>query len=354
MIQFVTGIPGSGKSYYGLFSIAINFNKTLQNNKKFKNFQLSKTKYKVALTNINEIKFESFENVKPLNFEEFKSIITNLHNQYKLGKTDSELEEIAKDEDFFNTLIVLDECHNFMGKDDEVLIWWLSYHRHFFQDIILITQDLPLVHKKYKAFSEFYYKAMPSSRKLFNTTMNYQQYNGSQMYKTQLALTKKLPILKEVFQLYGSGENNKQKSLVKHFLILATIIFIIVLTAGVIYLKNFFGGGTVEKDKIQSPQQSQKLLSSSEKKTNNNSQNGDFYEMYCNFSYCFINSNIYEKKFILELLKNEYKAKMIAKSKYKFYFQSEDKFNLFQKKSKKEDIRNEENSILPSFNLNNK
>lgn len=354
MIQFVTGIPGSGKSYYGLFSIAINFNKTLQNNKKFKNFQLSKTKYKVALTNINEIKFESFENVKPLNFEEFKSIITNLHNQYKLGKTDSELEEIAKDEDFFNTLIVLDECHNFMGKDDEVLIWWLSYHRHFFQDIILITQDLPLVHKKYKAFSEFYYKAMPSSRKLFNTTMNYQQYNGSQMYKTQLALTKKLPILKEVFQLYGSGENNKQKSLVRHFLILATIIFIIVLTAGVIYLKNFFGGATVEKDKIQSPQQSQKLISYSEKKTNNNLQNGDFYEMYCNFSYCFINSNIYEKKFILELLKNEYKAKMIAKSKYKFYFQSEDKFNLFQKKSKKEDIKNEENSILPSFNLNNK
>jgi zona occludens toxin len=354
MIQFVTGIPGSGKSYYGLFSIAINFNKTLQNNKKFKNFQLSKTKYKVALTNINEIKFESFENVKPLNFEEFKSIITKLHNQYKLGKTDSELEEIAKDEDFFNTLIVLDECHNFMGKDDEVLIWWLSYHRHFFQDIILITQDLPLVHKKYKAFSEFYYKAMPSSRKLFNTTMNYQQYNGSQMYKTQLALTKKLPILKEVFQLYGSGENNKQKSLVRHFLILATIIFIIVLIAGVIYLKNFFGGGAIEKDKIQTPQQSQKLNFTKEKKNNNNSQNGEFYEMYCNFSYCFINSNIYEKKFILELLKREYKATILANSKHKYYFQTEDKFNLFQKKSKKEDIKNEENSILPSFNLNNK
>lgn len=354
MIQFVTGIPGSGKSYYGLFSIAINFNKTLQNNKKFKKFQLSKTKYKVALTNINEIKFESFENVKPLNFDEFKSIITELHNQYKLGKTDSELEELVKDEDFFYTLIVLDECHNFMGKDDEVLIWWLSYHRHFFQDIILITQDLPLVNKKYKAFSEFYYKAIPASRKLFNTQMIYQQYTASSMFKTQLALTKKLPILKEVFELYGSGENNKQKSLVKHFLLLALLIFIIVLTAGVIYLKNFFGGGTVEKDKIQSPQQSQKLISYSEKKTNNNSQNGDFYEMYCNFSYCFINSNIYEKKFVLELLKNDYKAKMIAKSKYKFYFQSEDKFNLFQKKSKKEDIKNEENSILPSFNLNNK
>lgn len=354
MIQFVTGIPGSGKSYYGLFSIAINFNKTLQNNKKFKKFQLSKTKYKVALTNINEIKFESFENVKPLNFDEFKAILIKLFNYQKLGKNDFELEELAKDEDFFYTLIIIDECHNFLDKDNEVLVWWLSYHRHFFQDIILITQNLDLVHKKYKAFPEFYYKAIPASRRLFNATMNYQQYTHSQMYSTQLALTKKLPILKEVFQLYGSGENNKQKSLVRHFLILATIIFIIILIAGVIYLKNFFGGGAIEKDKIQTPQQSQKLNLTKEKKNNNNSQNGEFYEMYCNFSYCFINSNIYEKKFILELLKREYKAIILANSKHKYYFQTEDKFNLFQKKSKKEDIKNEKNSILPSFNLNNK
>lgn len=352
MIQFVTGIPGSGKSYYGLFSIAINFNKSLQNNKKFKSFQLSKTKYKTALTNINEVKFESFENLKPFNFDEFKSILIKLYNHYKLGKTDTELEELVKDEDFFYTLIVLDECHNYLNKDDEVLVWWLSYHRHFFQDIILITQDIPLVNKKYKSFTEFYYKAIPASRKLFNNNMIYQQYTGAAMYKTQLALTKKLPILKEVFELYGSGENNKQKSLVKHFLILAATIFTIFLIFGIIYLKNFFGGGVDENVKIQSPRE-QKLPSLVEKKNNNNPQNGDFYEMYCNFSYCFINGNIYEKKFILELLKNEYKAQIIAKSKYKFYFQSEDKFNLFVKKIKTKDKPNEETSIIPAFNFGN-
>ena len=354
MIQFVTGIPGSGKSYYGLFSIAINFNKTLQNNKKFKSFQLSKTKYKVALTNINEVKFDSFDNLKPLNWDDFKSIISKLyHQKIVLDKSDTELEQFVKDEDFYYSLIVLDECHNYLNKDDEVLVWWLSYHRHFFQDIILITQDLPLVNKKYKAFSEFYYKAIPASRKLFNTQMIYQQYTAASMFKTQLALTKKLPILKEVFELYGSGENNKQKSLVKHFLLLALLIFIIVLTAGTIYLKNFFGGGAVEQKSIKSPQE-QQLVTYSNKKNIEPNDSGDFYEMYCNFSYCFINSNIYEKKFVLELLKNDYKAKIIAKSKYKFYFQSQDKFNLFQKKSKKEDIKNEENSILPGFNFNNK
>ncbi len=37
MIQYVTGIPGSGKSYYGLFQISIHFNNNLATNKKFAN-----------------------------------------------------------------------------------------------------------------------------------------------------------------------------------------------------------------------------------------------------------------------------------------------------------------------------
>ena len=221
MIQFCTGIPGSGKSYYGIFNIAINFAKDLKDNKKFKSYALSKTKYKTCLTNINELKFDKFDNVKELDFSKFKITLSKLHNLYKLGKSDTELEECVKDEDFFYSLIVVDECHNFLNKDDEVLVWWLSYHRHFFQDIILITQDIPLVNKKYKSFTEFYYKAIPSSRKIFNFNMIYHQYSGYQMFKTQKITSKKLPILKDIFALYGSGENNKQKSIILYFLLLA-------------------------------------------------------------------------------------------------------------------------------------
>lgn len=232
MIQFCTGIPGSGKSYYGIFNIAINFAKDLKDHKKFKSYALSKTKYKTCLTNINELKFDKFDNVKELDFSKFKITLSKLHNLYKLGKSDTELEEYVKDEDFFYSLIVVDECHNFLNKDDEVLVWWLSYHRHFFQDIILITQDIPLVNKKYKSFTEFYYKAIPSSRKIFNLNMIYHQYSGYQMFKTQKITSKKLPIVKDIFTLYGSGENNKQKSIILYFLLLAfgfalvTILFL--------------------------------------------------------------------------------------------------------------------------------
>lgn len=348
MIQFVTGIPGSGKSYYGLFSIAINFNTNLSNNKKFSSYQLSKTKYKYALTNINEVKFENFDNVMHLDFDNFKSILIKLYNHYKLGKSDSELEDLVKHEKFFYTLIVLDECHNFLSKDDEVLVWWLSYHRHFFQDIILITQDLPLVNKKYKSFSEFYYKAIPSSRKLFNIDMIYHQYTGSQMYKTQLAIKKKLPILKEVFDLYGSGENNKQKSLVKHFLIISLVIFVIVLISGTIFLKNFFGGGV---EPVSPVQQQQKQISNNTKNVKKKSDN-EFYTMICNFNYCFINGNYFEKKFINKILKDDYKANIIANSKYKTIFSANDKYNFFkQKVTQQKDLSNETNNILDTFNF---
>lgn len=343
MIQFVTGIPGSGKSYYGLFTIAINFNENLSSNKKFSSFKLSKTKYKTALTNINELKFEKFVNVKSLDFDNFKTILIKLYNHYKLGKNDTELEELVKDKDFFYTLIVLDECHNFLSKDDEVLVWWLSYHRHFFQDIILVTQDLPLVNKKYKAFSEFYYKAIPSSRKLFNTHMIYQQFTGAQMYKTQLALTKKLPILKQVFELYGSGENNKQKSLVKHFLIIAVSLFLIVLIFGTIWLKNFFGGGV---QSAVAPSQQSKSQVNNSRSFSNNSQ---FFTMFCNFNYCFVNGNNFDKNFIFKILKDDYKAQFVVKSDHKFIFICDDKYNFFAKKISNKEQSDEKTSSLSNF-----
>lgn len=53
-------------------------------------------------------------------------------------------------------LIVVDEAHNFFNKkNDEILTWWLTYHGHLYQDIILITQDLSLIDTGYKAVAEF-------------------------------------------------------------------------------------------------------------------------------------------------------------------------------------------------------
>lgn len=349
MIQFCTGIPGAGKSFYGVFNIAINFAKDLKDNNKFKSFALSETKYKVCLTNLNELKFDEFENVKEFDFNKFKTILTKLHKHYKLGSNDSELEELVKDEDFFYALIVFDECQVYLNKDDEVLVWWLSYHRHFFQDIILITQDIPLVHKKYKAFTEFYYKAIPSSRKLTNKSMIYHQYSGPQLFKTQYVNQKKLPIIKELFSLYKSGENNKQKSLVVHFLIIAFVLLIILLVFF------FWFISTMKEDEPKKQTNQVNTISNSNNyvvaaapiKEVDEFEKSAYFEMFCNKNICFVNDNIFNREYIFKVLIQEYKTRFIKRTNNKFYFLTTDKFNLFEKKEK----INEKDPLNSNFNF---
>ncbi|MCK9337833.1 MAG: hypothetical protein M0P43_08390 [Arcobacteraceae bacterium] len=345
MIQFIVGIPSSGKTYYGIFNICINFSKDLKDNKKFKSYKLSTTKYKSCLTNINELKLDRFDNVKYFSFEDFKQDLILLYSAYQNGYTDSQLEDLIKEKDFFNTLIVVDECHNYLNKDDEVLIWWLSYHRHFHQDIILITQDLPLVNKKYKSFTEFYYKAIPSSRKIFNFNMIYHQYTGHQFFKSQKAQTKKLPIIKEIFDLYSSGENNKQKSLVLYYLIISAFIFFVVFIVFYLYVNRFDANSpSVASENISIKQDlnvSQLDDSKNFKLPSTNYTN--VYVMNCVNNVCEINSNFYEIDFISEIFTKYYKPVIIAQIDTKVYLMFDDDFELFNKKGSINENKNNTN-----------
>ena len=155
MVEFITGVPGSGKSYRGIYSLYTNFGKDKQT---IKDNSLLHNDVNHALTNINEIKLDKFENEKInyLDWDEFFANLSQLHTLYKAKATDSDMLPIAEELGLKNVLIILDECHNYLDKQNAVLTWWLSYHRHFHQQIYLITQNLSLVHSKYKAFSEFF------------------------------------------------------------------------------------------------------------------------------------------------------------------------------------------------------
>lgn len=344
MIQYVTGLPGSGKTYYAVFYIIINFLNDVFK-KKYKKYSLSKVKYKYCLTNVNELKYDKFDDVYELDFEDFKKTIKQLYMCYKRGFTDTELENEVKDKKFFNTLIILDECHNYLNKDDEALVWWLSYHRHFYQDIILITQDIPLVHKKYKAFSEFFYKARPASRKLFNTSMIYNKFTSYQMFKTQQADTKKLPLLKDVFNYYGSGDNNTQKSLVLHYLLLSLGIFAVLIIAGYLYISSL----SPEPQKVVNDNNNNKSSSIIPKRAatpTKDFKDSQYFEMICNKNLCFINGNVYEKSYLFYILNNEYETKFLKVVNNKYAIKTTDKFNLFEERGKNES--DEKNDLFSS------
>ena len=162
MIEFYTGVPGSGKTYKAVsYAYDCFLDEKSKNYKKFNQFY----------TNINELDFDSFnsdleEVAYPLDFDLLLKSLFKLHKMFLEKKTDSELMVLADELNLSHSLFLIDECHNYFNSNNEVLIWWLSYHRHLHQDILFMTQNLSLVFKKYLSFSEFFYKAVPSSMRL--------------------------------------------------------------------------------------------------------------------------------------------------------------------------------------------
>lgn len=227
-ITYITGVPGSGKSYFATYQIWKNF---IREPKKciFKNKEKNFNKYDIVYLNINRFKYDLNPKFEEFHNDDFTAKLVELYNCYveTSGKDDDVLIEKAKDLNLYRALIIIDECHNYLGiKESEVLKWWLTYHRHIYQDIILITQDLSLVAVPYKTIAEHFYQAMPSSVRLFTNSFRYLQYVSYRMYQKDLIDTKGLhiPIVEEVFDLYQSGDKTSNKSQVRKFLYISFVL----------------------------------------------------------------------------------------------------------------------------------
>jgi zona occludens toxin len=214
MIEYITGVPGSGKTYKAVYALYSNFG--LNEKLKDKKYRFS---VEFAYTNINEIDLSKFQDDKilSLDWDKFKEDLTILHTHYKNKVPDTELIIKAKELNLSNCLIILDECHNYLDRQDKVLVWWLSYHRHLYQQIYLITQNLSLVDSKYKAFAEFFYKSFPSSLRLFSSMMKYNQYTNSRMSLNSKSGKVSLFFKKDIYDSYHSGENQQSENVIKKF-----------------------------------------------------------------------------------------------------------------------------------------
>ena len=231
MITYLIGNPGSGKTYYAVYMIYQTF--LFEPKKTFlTKFVKPKEKpdYSFCYTNINEFKFELCDKFKKFDFDEFYLGLRNLYALYKTGATDNEVNEKAKELNLFGCVFVLDECHNFFkNQKDEILVWWLTYHRHLYQDIYLITQDLTLVNNEYKRIAEKFYRASDSSRRLFSKKFRYEIYASYRLFKKDRLEIINIPFLQEVFDLYHSGQSSNKKSFVRFYFFLAFLVFIFLL-----------------------------------------------------------------------------------------------------------------------------
>lgn len=251
MITYIVGNPGSGKTYYAVFKIWQLFLFKPRENKLskfFKTQEIKKPDLLYCYTNINQFKFELNDKFLKFEFDRFYSDMEILYSMYKSKMTDDEINEKAKDLNLHKVLIVLDECHNFLkAKDDPILVWWLTYHRHLYQEIVLITQDLTLVNNEYKRVAEQFLKAIDSSKRIFKNKFRYFLYGSYKMFQKDVLEKIHIPYMQEVFNLYHSGQVTSQKSFVRKFFLIAFIIMAVLGVYFYFFLKNLNPDANKEK-----------------------------------------------------------------------------------------------------------
>jgi len=189
LITFLTGVPGAGKTYYAVNRIYL------------------ESKKRVVYTNV--LLSADLDNVYSFNYKLFYSYVEKLFILYKRFENTPKLDRALNLYLRFlgikkGTFFVIDECHLYLSKRDDVLIWLLSYHRHLYLDFLFVTQSLTLIYKDYLAFGELFLKAFSPTLSLSPLHFFYRVYPTYKM--NEPIKTLKLKKDKKIFSLYSSGD----------------------------------------------------------------------------------------------------------------------------------------------------
>jgi len=310
MIVYYTGIPGSGKTYNAVYTIYNNFSKDKKAKKDLKKYYIN------CYTNINGFKFDLVENVYSLNEMILDDQIKELHKIYldtkKLKDTQISIDDVliekCKEYSIYKSFFVFDEAHNYFDTQKAHLVWWLTYHRHLHHDIVLITQNLSLINAKYK-IAETYYKAIPTSLKLLGKTFGYHAYADSRMTQNGKFATNKVPKLKEVFELYQSGDSVDTKNVIKKFLLIALFFVILFFIAGYFFLNSKQSSSPEPKREEQRQVRHVKENATIEE-TEIDIDTMIYNIVFCSDTQCSIDDITYPKNTLFKLLKN-YKLQVL-------------------------------------------
>jgi hypothetical protein len=160
---FYCGPPGSGKSYHVVKEVII---PSLKKGRKIiTNLPVC---LDVMAAKIPELKF-----VEKMNFVEMidEERIRNIH-------------ELVADEKgiYAGCLVVIDEAHNYWPTDEPIrnkeFKKWYMEQRHYFQDVVLLTQDFDNVHKFMRSITEKRFEYSKNVDKGFENGYNEDYYIG--------------------------------------------------------------------------------------------------------------------------------------------------------------------------------
>lgn len=218
MIELLTGVPGSGKSYFATHRLKEEYDK--RSRPIFTNLNL-KIPYDDVLQPLDINEFHQFCKDELAYFQKFRDSQSSISiksddfediNNDPLNY-DEELKKSGLLDKFGNALILWDECQNDLSDLDDAYLRFMSYHRHFEgMDVLLITQNLSLIHRKYKGFIDKYFFGQNAAKRLLSSTFKYKVYTDHREYSKYHIEDISLSSDKKIFALYDSGFYKVSKS----------------------------------------------------------------------------------------------------------------------------------------------
>jgi len=378
----VTGEPGSGKSAFAVDYVL-----------KHKN------EYKSVYVNING--FKMHDNIKPLNFPKLEEIISNCKDIYDkqiatLGNSGNDniidkpivdylksieflsdnpkykeyLEQIEqrkkvpslkrfflnifkpikKESEYLPTLFVIDEVQNHMGAIDPVtgkelktanpiLTWWVSYHRHLYMDVLILSQQYQKIHIAYRRDISYFIDGIESQSLLlgkFSPDFVYKKHKESPYSKKNETAKVKVKKRKELFDAYESGDAVRSKSVILPWIIFALVLLVLVIAIFSYVISTFYGDES--KDNNQTRPTPSRYTRIAESHIIEASVMGKKYILFncintsCSNKELKIQLNIDDLAFLVESTDSRF----LATTKYSSFFgtvsllASQDFLNLFQ------------------------
>jgi zona occludens toxin len=200
MINGIAGKPGGGKSYEAVKNHVI---PALEQKRK-------------VVTNL-PLQIEHFESVYGAEIAELIEVVEYNFHEYGTTRPFSQAEDFLKYDDWKNekgqgVFFVIDECHLSMpnGKvtpQTTALLEYLSMHRHYGHDILLITQNFKKVHRDIRDMVNLVYRAI---KKSFNGQDSEYILKIHEGCTTTVVNTKERAYESHVFKFYKSHTMSNQ------------------------------------------------------------------------------------------------------------------------------------------------
>jgi len=329
MAELITGLQGSGKSYYAMHRI--------YNDKEKYDKVMTDIDGLTAFENIYALDFPSFvqkvlmpcyelmvkdinamEDVDNLTDEEIFSLITT--NESSFQNAIEYLQRIYvlspnADEDN-RLLLIIDESQNYFGKTVKLnayLLWFITQHRHLYMEVYLITQDHSLIRPDYKLFN-IIYRALPPAKQVVSGSIIYNEYCG---FPLKDNFVKKLMLKKDskIFDMYVSGDKVESPNIFRRYIIMLVIMVSIILY-GVYYFYDEFIPSEPNKNHIQ-----KKEIRSTPNTNSSNSSNKPNEVIYedetDNKFYTFV---VFEDRFYIQgLAGDDYPLKLLLYIKEHYF-----------------------------------